>query len=382
MATTMTFVLEGRDRLSRVLNNTGRSAGRAERRLAAFGAAIPAASSIAPFVGAMAGAGVAVAAFGAAVIPQILSMAEATQAQTKYKEAVEEHGAASQEAAKAEVAYHRTVAKMPSATREAAAAFSVLKTETRDWSDSLADATMEPVTKGLQLTNALLPKTSGLVRGTSGQLNRLMTVAGGAMATPGFDTFMGKVEDFAVGSLRDAVNGIIHFSRVGATGEFGSSVRDFLDFAREQGPLVGDTLENVAIAAVHLLTAAADVGVGLLEIANAAAKVVAALPPGFLSIVLQLAVAMRLVALTQSGILLLAGAYTILRAQIAAAGTAALGASGFVGTLTAAFAALSIKAKLALAATGIGLLVIGLMELSKVGQEAPPDVDRLTTSLS
>ncbi|MEU3899733.1 hypothetical protein [Streptomyces sp. NPDC045251] len=382
MAQTMTFVLEGRDRLSRVLDNAGRSAGRAERRLAAFGAAIPVASSIAPFVGAVAGASVAVAAFGAAVIPQILSMAEATQAQTKYKEAVEEHGAASQEAAKAELAYHRTVAKMPSATREAAAAFSVLKTETRDWSDALADATMEPVTKGLQLTNALLPKTSGLVRGTSGQLDRLMTIAGGAMNTPGFDTFMGKVEDFAVGSLRDAVNGIVHFSRVADSGEIGGGIRDFMDFAREQGPLVGDTLKQVAIAAVHVLTAASDVGVGLLQIANAAATVVASLPPSFLTIVLQLAVAMKAVALARAGLLLVAGAYAMIRAQIIAAGRAALGTTGFVSTLTAAFGALSAKAKLAVAATGIGLLVVGLMQLSKIGKEAPPDVDKLTTSLA
>lgn len=382
MAQTMTFVLEGRDRLSRVLDRAGRSAGRAERRLAAFGAAIPVASSVAPFVGAVSGAAVAVAAFGAAVIPQILSMAEATQAQSKYKEAVEEHGAASEEAAKAELAYHRTVAKMPSATREAAAAFSVLKTETRDWSDSLAGATMEPVTKGLQLTNALLPKTSGLVKGTSGQLDRLMTIAGGAMNTPGFDTFMGKVEDFAVGSLRDAVNGIVHFSRVADSGEIGGGVRDFLTFAREQGPLVGDTLKQIAIAAVHLLTAASDVGVGLLQIANAAARVVAALPPGFLTIVLQLAVAMKAVTLARAGLLLVAGAYAAIRTQIIAAGTAAIGATGAARTLAVAFGALSTKAKLAVAATGIGLLVVGLMQLSQIGQEAPPDVDKLTTSLT
>ncbi|MEU7400706.1 hypothetical protein [Streptomyces sp. NPDC044948] len=381
MTTTMTFVLEGRDRLSRVLDNAGRNAKSAEKRLAAFGAAIPVAASIAPFVGAVAGAGVAVAAFGAAVVPQILSLAKASEAQQKYQDAVAESGAASEEAAKAEVAYHRTVAKMPSATRESAAALSVLKTETRDWSDSLADVTMEPVTKGLQLTNTLLPKTSGLVKGASGQLNRLMTVAGGAMNTPGFDSFMGKVEDFAVGSLKDAVDGLIHFARVADSGKVGGPVREFMDFAREQGPLVGDTLKQVAIAAVHLLTAASDVGVGLLQIANAAAKVVASLPPGFLTVVLQLAVAMRAVSLARAGLLLVAGAYGVIRAQIVAAGTAAIGTSGFVRTLTAMFGALSTKAKLALAATGIGLLVVGLMKLSQIGEEAPPDIDKLTTSL-
>ncbi|WP_236241168.1 hypothetical protein [Streptomyces sp. CC228A] len=49
--------------------------------------------------------------------------------------------------------------------------------------------------------------------------------------------------------------------------------------------------------------------------------------------------------------------------------------------MTAAIGSLSRGAKLALAGTGIGLLVIALSELSSRSRTASPDVDRLTTSL-
>ncbi|GAB2714394.1 hypothetical protein [Streptomyces bullii] len=381
MSSTMTFILEGRDRLSRVLDQAGDSAKRAEKKLAAFGAAIPAASAIAPFAGAIAGAGVAVAAFGLAVGGQIGHLAEASQAQKKYQDAVEESGASSAAAVKAELEMHRTLAKMPPATREAAAALTVLKREYREWSDDLADDTAPVLTKGMQAFTALLPKTSGLVRGASNELDRLMTIVGGGMSTPGFDRFMGKVERFAVGSLRDAVNGILHLSRVADSGEIGGSVAEFMDFAREQGPLVGDTLKQIAIAAVHLLQAASGVGVGLLQIANAAARVVASLPPGFIATLMQIAIAIRVVTLTRSGVLMLAGAFSLARTQIMAMGTAAIGASGTLGTLRAMFMALSATARIAVAATGIGLLAVALYKLSNIGKSAPPDVDRLTTSL-
>ncbi|QIJ66520.1 hypothetical protein G7Z13_11235 [Streptomyces sp. JB150] len=377
----MTFILEGRDRLSRVLDRAGNSAKSAEKKLAAFGAAIPAAASIAPFAGAIAGAGVAVAAFGLAVGGQISHLSEASQAQKKYKEAVAEYGAASEQAATADLARQRTLAKMPPATREAAAALTVFKREYREYSDQLADDTMPVVTKSLGVFSALLPHTRGLVRGTSDELDRLMTVAGGGMQTPGFDRFMDKVERFAVGSVRKAVDGVVHLSRVSDTGEIGGGIRDFMDFAREQGPLVGDTLTQIATAAVHLLQAASGVGVGLLQVANAAAKVVASLPVGLITTLLQMAVAIRAVSLASRGLQLAAGAYAIVRAQIAAMGTAAIGASGAVGTLNAMFMALSLKARMAVAATGIGLLALALVELSQIGREAPPDVDRLTESL-
>src|SRR3546814_8367910 len=81
-----------------------------------------------------------------------------------------------------------------------------------DWSSDVCSSDLV-VTKSLGIFIGLLPKTSGLVKGASGELDRLMTIAAGGMASPGFDRFMGKVERFAVGSLKRAVDGIVHFSR-------------------------------------------------------------------------------------------------------------------------------------------------------------------------
>lgn len=61
---------------------------------------------------------------------------------------------------------------------------------------------------------------------------------------------------------------------------------------------------------------------------------------------------------------------------------ASAAASGGVSSLGAAFMALSTKAKLAVAATGIGLVVVALTALSHVGEKAAPDVERMTTALT
>ncbi|WPO69929.1 hypothetical protein [Streptomyces sp. KN37] len=121
---------------------------------------------------AVASAGAGLAAFGLAAGKQIADLKKASEAQTKYQDAVRQSGKSSQEAIKAELAYQQTLSKMPRSTREATAAFSALKDSYSDWSDSLADDTMPVFTKSFQLFSALLPKTSGLVKGTSAELDR------------------------------------------------------------------------------------------------------------------------------------------------------------------------------------------------------------------
>jgi hypothetical protein len=76
------------------------------------------------------------------------------------------------------------VAALPPATRKAAAAVGVLKDNYKQWSDSLAGDTMAPVTKGVAILNSLLPKTTGLVKVTSAETDRFMTIVGGEMASP------------------------------------------------------------------------------------------------------------------------------------------------------------------------------------------------------
>ncbi|MFJ4837181.1 hypothetical protein [Streptomyces sp. NPDC088746] len=344
-------------------------------------ALIPIAASAAPLVAGMGAATIAVGAFGAAIIPQIQAMSEAAEAEKKYTDAVDKHGAASAEAAKAETAYLDAIADMPPATREAAAALSVLKGQYEDWSNSLSDDTMPVATKSFAVFGALFPKLTPLVRGSSTELDRFLTIVAGGIESASFDDFMDSFGDFAETSLAKANSGLVHFTRTLDTGEVGGGVAEFMAFARENGPLVGDVLMNLGEALTNLLVASADTGVGLLTLINVFAGLVASVPPELLTRLLQLALAYKAVKMAAAGMAVAGAAMAVVRTQITAAGTAALGAGSRIGMLTMAFGALSKGAKVAVAGTGIGLLVIALMELSKIGKQAPPDVDKLTSSL-
>ncbi|MFD9763179.1 hypothetical protein ACFWXI_06500 [[Kitasatospora] papulosa] len=344
-------------------------------------ALIPIAASAAPLVAGMGAATVAVGAFGAAIIPQIMAMNEAAEAEKKYTKAVEDNGAASAEAVKAEKAYLDAVEDMPPATREAAAALSVLKEQYEDWSNSLSDDTMPVATKAFATLGALFPKMTPLVKGASTELDRFVTIAAGGIQSQGFDRFMKSFGTFAETSLAKANSALIHFTRTLDTGKVGGGVSEFMNFAREQGPLVGDVLMNLSEALSNLLVASADTGVGMLTLINAFADLVASIPPEVLTRLLQLALAFKAVKMAAAGMAAVGAGMAVVRTQIAAAGTAAIGASTRMGMLTLAFGALSRGAKLAVAGTGIGLLVVMLAELTDIGKTTPPNIDKLSSSL-
>ncbi|MFH9610417.1 hypothetical protein [Streptomyces sp. NPDC017448] len=344
-------------------------------------ALLPIAASTAPLVAGMGAATIGVAAFGAAIIPQIQAMSEAAEAEKKYTDAVEKHGAASAEAAKAEEAYLDSIEDMPPATREAAASLSVLKEQYEDWSNSLSDDTMPVATKAFATLGALFPKMTPLVQGTSRELERFVTIAAGGVQSQGFERFMDSFADFSTVSLAKANSGLVQFTRTLDTGEVGGGVAEFMQYARESGPLVGETLMNLVEALSNLLIASADTGVGLLTLINAFAGLVASVPPEVLTRLLQLALAFKAVKMAAAGMAVAGAAMAAVRVQVTAAGVAAVGAGTRMGMLTAAFAALSRGAKLAVAATGVGLLVITLMELSDIGKSTPPNIDKMTSSL-
>jgi chorismate mutase len=428
----MTFILEGRDRLSRTLDDAGDAALRLARRLddsarrssgsvdhftrdangrlhdlqgrfvatssssdlmaGSLGelrkttlllapAAIPAAASLAPIAAGAGTVAVAVAAMGAAIAPQIAQLGEVSEAQKKYDDAVTKSGAHSQEAVQAQTDLARATAKLPPATREAAAAYAVLKDDYQAWSDSLAGDTMAPLTKGLMLTNALLPKTTGLVKAASGESDRFMTIIGGEMASPGLDRLNGKFTAFAQKTLRSVNDEIVHILRVSDGGQVGGNAREFMQWARAQGPTVASVLSSVASALIHVLQAGSDVGVGLLQAVEVLAHLVSAVPPGAISTLLQLAIALKLTKAAALG--LAAGRMALggFAAQILAMNAAATATPGRMAGARAAIAALSRTAKVAMAGTGIGLLLLALGELSQRSKQTPPDVDKLTSSL-
>jgi hypothetical protein len=444
MAERLTFTLAGRDELTRVMNGTADSADRLRLRLAGITAdadgnlrdlqgrflsladaqrlvddrtqvvrrsmtqlsdesgrlgeslkanlisllpaAIPAAAGLTASAAALAGqlgaVGVAAGAYALALGPQVAAIGEVTDAQKKYQDAVESSGATSAEAIKAQVEYQRQLAKLPPATREAAVAVGLLKDNYKEWSNDLSGDVMAPFIKGVAVTNELLPKTSGLVKGVGGQFDRLITLVGGAISTPGFDAMVGRFEDFATGTLDHGIDRLTVFLAKLQNGEYSNSqLTQWWDYAQEQGPLVWDTLENVGDALLNVLEAGSGVGVGMLEVANALSEVVSAVPPGAIATVLQLAIAIKAVKLAAVGADAGRAALAALGVQIGAMRASAAAAPGPLRATGAAITGLSRSAKLAMAGTGLGLLLMGLDYLASKSEKPKPDVDKLSTSL-
>lgn len=361
------------------------SAGTKNLMLGAVGLAsalIPIAAAAVPIAAGLAAAGAAAGAFGVAIGGQIAAMMEAGEAQEKYDEAVREHGKTSPEAAEAEKEYLRQIEKMPAATREAAAAVSVLKDEYKEWSNELASDTMPVAVKSMGLMRATLPKLTPLVKGASAEFEHMMDVLGGSMQTAGFDRFMRAFTEFAVSSLAKGTAGIVRFTQALDSGEMGAGLRKFLDYARANAPLVADTLKELAGAAMNLLVAFSDVGVGVLQIINVFAKLANALldaiPPGALTAFLQVAAAMKLVTLSAAALGAVTGGAAAARL---AAYFAVMRAAGVGATLRATAASMSGVSK---AALGLGVLAVGAIALDKFAEKArgaPPNIDRLATSL-
>ncbi len=341
-------------------------------------ALIPIAVQALPIAASLGAATVAIGAFAAAAAGQISQLSEASEAEKKYQDAVSEHGRASKQATDAGATYARIIERMPPATRQAAASVSALKTEFADWSNGLAKFTMVPVTKGLDLTRMLLPKLSPLVRGTSQEFSHFLDVVAGASQSSGFDRFTGAFAEFAESSLAKATNGLVKFSQAADMGEIGGNLRAFLAYARENGPLVGDTLRQVAEAVARLAVGFSDVGVSALTVINAFAGMVNAIPPSWVSTMVQAYAALKLVRLGIAGVTAVASAGAV--AQL----TAFSRAARFGGVGSAIQGVAQRMSGLQKAALGLGVLAVaavGVNELAKRARGAPPDVDKLTTSL-
>lgn len=344
-------------------------------------ALLPIAAQAAPIAVALTAATTAVVAFVAAAGGQISALSEASKAEKKYTDAVREHGTGSKEAGQAQIAYARTVADMPAPTRKAAAALSSLKDQYREWSDSLAGDTMPVATKSLQAFSALFPKLTPVVQGASGQLDRFVTIAMGGISSPSFDRFMQSFAEFSTGVLKKANDALIGFIANANGQKISGGINEFMDYVRANGPVVRDTFSKLGEALGNLLEGAANAGPGMLTIVNALAGLVAAVPPGAITAILQMALAIKAVSLAAAGAAAISGRVAAIGAAIAAMGAASGTATGRVARVTTAIGALSRAAKVGLAGTGIGLLVIGLAKLGSIGKTAAPDVDRLTTAL-
>jgi hypothetical protein len=344
-------------------------------------AAVPVAASLAPIALQAGAAGLAVGAFGAALKPQLTSLSEASKAQDKYTESLRKYGAHSSQAVQAQVAAAQTLQSMPAATQRAAVAYQQLREKSTAWSDSLAKFTMAPVEKSFTVLGQLVPKLTPMVKGASTQLDRLVTAAGGAINTSGFDALSKKVGTFANSSLKQATDGAIHFMRVMSEGKSSGPIASFFAYAKAQGPAVKELLTNVTKAVSNLLQGASQAGPGMLSLVNAFAKLVAAVPPSLIGNLMQVYAAFKLIKLAGAGIAAVSGGVETLAAKITALRAASVAAGGGLAGLRAAFMTLGTATKATLVVAGIAAVVAVFSKLSSMGKSAPPDVDKLTTAL-
>ena len=344
-------------------------------------AAVPLAAAFAPIAVKAGAAGLAVGAFGAAVAGQVGNLSSAADAQGKYNDAVVKYGKNSQQAITAQQAVADTLKSMPAATQRASAGLQTLKDDFKSWSDGMATFTMVPVERSFAVLDQVIPRLTPMVKGASTELNRLVAVAGGAVASPGFDALAEKVSTFANQSLKDAVDGAIHFTRVLSEGGGSGAIKTFMEYAEKNGPALRETLHNVGDAVMTLVQASAEAGPGMLTLVNAAAKLVAAMPPELVATLMQTAVALKALRLAGAGFAAVSAGVAAVSARFAALSAASAAAGGGLVGLRAAFMSLSIGARAALITTGVGAIVVALGMLSSLGDKAPPDIDKVTTSL-
>ena len=353
-----------------------------DKALSAITGLVGALGAVGPVAGVaaagLASAGAGVAAFGVAAGKQIVDLKKASEAQGKYQEAVAQSGKGSKEAAKAQLDYQRVLATMPKATREAAAAWSTLTDEYKEWSDSLASDTMTVFTHSFQLFQAMLPKTTGLVKGTSAELDRFLTLIAGEVASPGFDRMMDDFTEFSRGSLRFVLDGILDLSRAVAGFAREGGFDDFVTTAKEAGPLLGETLSNLVELALNLTGAGGELGITMLTVANALAEMANAIPPEALSTMLQMYAALKLVAVGVAAVNTVASSAAVARLG---AYFAVMRAAGVGPTLRATAASMTTMQKVAGGLGILGAVALGINELAEEARGAPPDVDRLTSSL-
>ena len=340
-------------------------------------------TALAPLPGQFSAAAVPAIAFGAAIAGQIEPLTAVADAETKYQDAVREHGQASAEAITAQIKYQQLLADLPPDTQRAAVALSQLKTNFKAWSDDMAGFTMTPLANGITVLDELIPRLTPHVQTGATQLQRLIAVAGGAVQTPGFDAMAGRFSDFTDRQLDAMTDKVMHFLRVLSEGGAirNGPLGEFMAYAKENGPEAREAISAISDAVVTLIRGAAEAGPGMLTLVTAAAQLVAALPPELVGIILQVAAGLKLVQLAGAGAAAIAGGIATVGARIAALRTASAAAGGGVAGLAAAFGTLGTAAKATLIASGIGILLIALSQLSDMGKQAPPDVDKLTTSL-
>lgn len=327
-------------------------------------------------------AAVALGAFGLALFPAISGLMRVREAQKSYNEAVDLYGASSKKARSMQGAYNRVLGTLSPEVQKAAVAFGILGSQYGAWSKSLESSTVPVLTKSFAVLGSLLPHLTGLVSGTSVELNRMVTILGGAVQTPGFSRVMNQFTGFADKVMANATNGLLTFLRAMDSGVIGDKFSGFISYVQEVGPAVGQTLKDIGTAFNHLVEASSGVGVVILRVVSALANIVSAIPSDTLANLLLFAFALKTVGMAAAFLGKTTGLLAAFRMQAVAAGTAAAASSGALQALGGAFMALSRTAKVAVIGSVIGAVVVGLHELAEATKAPPTNMDKLAISMT
>lgn len=344
-------------------------------------AVIPLTTTLATLPGVLAASGTAATAFGIAVAGQVGPLSEVTEAEHAYQDAVREHGAGSAEAAKAQLAYQQQLAALPPEAQQAAAALTNLKQSYRQWSDGLSGDTMQPVIHSLTLMEQLLPHLTPQVQSMSRELDRVITLASGAVATPGFDAASERFSDFTDRTLDGLGDKLVHVMRMLSEGRVDGPLSGIVDYINAHGDEARETLGNLGDAVGNLFEGAAESGPSMLTLVNAVARLVASLPPELIGTLIQVAAALKLVQLAGAGAAAVSAGIAALGVRLAALQAAFAGAGGGMAGFSAAFSSLPNAARFGIIAAGVVGLALGIDKLAEMSRGAPPNVDRLVTSL-
>jgi hypothetical protein len=325
---------------------------------------------------------VALGAYGVALGGQISELSAASEAHKSYRQAVSDSGAGSAEAATAQLEYQKQLSRLTPATQSALISLGQLKSTYSSWSDELSQFTMAPVEKGFVVLKEILPKLTPLVKSTSRELDRLVTVAGGGVTTPGFDAMFDRFSEYGDGVIRDITDSIIHLFRTISDGSVDDgAIGSVLDYMRENGPAAREAINDIGDAIGNIIEAGSLAGPVMLTLVSAAARLVAALPPEAVAIILQTAAALKLLTLAGAGAAAVATRIGALRTAIMGLAAASTAAGGGLAGLRAAFLSLGTAAKASIIVAGIAAAAFAIGKLMDMGREAPPNIDKLTTSL-
>ncbi|MCL8016967.1 hypothetical protein [Streptomyces sp. AS02] len=344
-------------------------------------AVIPLTTALATLPGILAASGTAATAFGIAVAGQIGPLSEVTEAEQKYQEAVREHGSGSAEAAKAQLDYQKQLAALPPAAQQGAAALTNLKDAYRQWSDGLSGDTTQPVIHSMALMEQLLPHLTPQVKSMSREMDRAITLMSGAVATPGFDAASDKFADFTDRTLDRMGDKLVHVMRMLSEGKASGPLAGIVDYINAHGDEARETLGNLADAVGNLFEGAAEAGPIMMTLVNAVARLVSALPPELVGILIQVAAGLKLIQLAGAGMAAVAGGIATLGTRIGALRAAFTAAGGGMAGFSAAFGTLPTAARFGILAAGIVGVAMGIDKLAEISRGAPPDVDRLATSI-